>query len=300
MSETRANPRTLSSTDILHVVVLGILILLSPLAILRTSANLWLPVGYALGGAAIVGLAALQRARPADDVIRWARLLYPFVAVLLIFWSLYWMVPAVGGEILRDDVLMEWDRAILGFDPVARVRGMESPLLTDILHIVYISYFFLPLLLFLSLLPVERRRELHESIFIVCLSFYLCYAGYLLVPAEGPRYHVYGSNVMEGWIVTQPLRDVINFLEPNKADVFPSAHTAATLVITGLALRFVRRLGYLLVPLSLGILASLVYTRYHYFIDILAGILWAAVTLTLGPFLHRLWESRDDEPAEAA
>lgn len=282
--------RALAAVDVLHLVVLILLLAASPLAIRRGGADLWLPVGYAGLAAAIWALAAGRASRPENRLLAGAHFWYPLAAVPLVFWSLYWIVPGVNPGPLNDDLLISWDRALFGFDTIAWHRGLESPLLTDVMHLFYLSYFFLPVLLVVRLLRAGRRAALSESIFVLCLSFYLCYVGYVALPAAGPRFAVYHSNEMHGLILTQPLRDLIDSLEPSKADAFPSAHAAVTLVVLVLALRHAPRLGRWLVPVSIGILASLVYARYHYAVDVLAGVVWAAAALVAGPLLHAAWE----------
>ena len=60
-------------------------------------------------------------------------------------------------------------------------------------------------------------------------------------------------------------------------DVFPSLHTALPLFITAFLWRDGRRLAaILLAPVSLGIVVSTVFLRYHYGVDVLAGMLLAA------------------------
>ncbi|MFQ5845603.1 MAG: phosphatase PAP2 family protein [Planctomycetota bacterium] len=284
-------PRAFTSVDALHALVLGVLLLLCPLVVKRTAAGAWLAAGYAGPIALLLLLARAHRARPRHRLLGALHLWYPLLYVPLVFWSLYYVVPALNPH-SRDDLLLAWDRTLLGSDPVEWFRSLESPLLTEVMHLFYVSYFVLPVLLVVWLLACRRPAALRETLFVLCFSFYLCYVGYAIVPAEGPRYAVYGSNEMEGLALTQPMRDVINSLEPNKFDVFPSAHAAVTLVVTALGLRWAPRLGRVMLFLAVGILASLVYTRYHYVVDVVAGAVWAVAALLVGPPLHRRWERR--------
>ncbi|MHC4858815.1 MAG: phosphatase PAP2 family protein, partial [Planctomycetota bacterium] len=243
MPEAREREAGLTATDALHALVLGTLLALSPLVVSRTDAGWWLPVGFAALAAALLAVVASHRARPSSRALGFAHLWYPGVYVVLVFWSLFYVIPAVNPGGLRDDMLIEWDRGLLGGDAVAWFRELESPLLTDVMHVVYASYFLLPVALVVWLLLLGKRSALRETIFVLSLSFYLCYVGYAFVPAQGPRYAIYGTNEMEGLLLTQPLRDAIDALEPSKADIFPSAHAALTLVVTVLALRHAPKLG---------------------------------------------------------
>ena len=289
--------RALAPVDALHLVVLLLLLVATPFAIRRGGAGWWLPTGYAVLGAAILALARAEAANPAGRLVRFLHFWYPLAAVPLIFWSFYWIVPGLTSGTYHDDLLIRWDRGLLGFDPIEWHRGLESPLLTDVMHIFYLSYFFLPVLLVTWLIRKRRTAALSETIFVLCLSFYLCYVGYLVLPAQGPRFAIYHSNEMKGLFLTQPLRDLIDSLEPSKADAFPSAHAAVTLVVAGLALKHAKELRTLMLVLTVGILASLVYARYHYVVDVLAGAAFAAVALLAGPPLAAAWERLRGGPA---
>ena len=282
--------RAFTATDALHLLVLGVLLALSPLVVVRTEAGWWLPAGVLALAGALVGVAVLHRSRPGSRALAWIHFWYPALYITVIFWSLYYVIPAVNPGGMIDDTLIAWDRKLTGGDPVAFFEKLESPWLTDAMHVVYVSYFFLPVLLLAWLILAKNREALGETLFVLSLAFYLCYVGYAVFPAQGPRYAIYGTNVMEGVFLTQPLRDVVDALEPSKADVFPSAHAALTLVVTVLALNHAPKLGRPLVLLAAAIFASLVYARYHYVVDVVAGVLWAVVTLLAGPWLFALWE----------
>jgi membrane-associated phospholipid phosphatase len=288
---------SLTSVDALHLVVLLVLVCLSPIAIARTDAEWWLPVGYVGMAFGIFVLARAEGRRPENRILRFVHFWYPVAAVLLIFWSLYWIVPAVNQGEFRDDLLYQWDKDVLGFDPVEWFREMERPWLTDVMHVIYMTYFVLPVVLVLVLIRRGRRDALAETIFVMCVSFYLCYVGYGMLKAGGPRHFIYQSNEMDGLWVTQVLRDLIDGLEPNKADAFPSAHTAVTLVVNYLALRHIRKVGLWMIPLTTAIILSLVYTRYHWVADIVAGFAWAAAAVAIGIPLHALWERKVRCPA---
>ena len=290
----RAEPRgaLLSSVDALALVHLAALALVSPVAIRNGQGGWWMPLWFLGSGGALVGLAAARRRWPHVSLLAWLHLFQPAFSVPGIFWAYYWIVPGLNTGGPRDDLLIEWDRRLLGFDPAEAMRALESPLFTDLMHLVYGIYFLLPFWLAIELIVRRRIDALRESSFVVVLSYFLCYVGYVLVPAAGPRQAIFGSNEMEGWLLTQPLRDLMDFLEPNKFDAFPSGHTIATIAVMAMALKHTPRSGWIMLGLVPPILFSLIYTRYHYVVDVLAGLLWAGVTLLVGFPLHAAWVRR--------
>ena len=81
----------------------------------------------------------------------------------------------------------------------------------------------------------------------------------------------------------------LNNLENTKTDAFPSGHTAIALLSLYYAWKF-REKTYttVLVPSVLALILSTVYLRYHYVIDVIAGVLLAALTIIIAPALSRL------------
>src|SRR6185503_2069928 len=60
---------------------------------------------------------------------------------------------------------------------------------------------------------------------------------------------------------------------------FPSSHVAASVVATGMALRYWRALGLVLLPFTAGLILAVVYGQFHYAVDALAGLIVAALML---------------------
>jgi hypothetical protein len=56
-----------------------------------------------------------------------------------------------------------------------------------------------------------------------------------------------------------------------RGGAFPSAHVSGALVVSLVAWRHQRRLAYLLVPITAGVVIATVYGRFHYALDTLAG-----------------------------
>ena len=107
-----------------------------------------------------------------------------------------------------------------------------SPFLTTVLMVGYISYYFIPLAVGVSLIAHNKRNEFDRALFGILLCFYLSYVGYLLAPAVGPRFtldHLQTTNLQAGPFIAA-LQELLNRLEQNKTDAFPSGHTAIALV----------------------------------------------------------------------
>jgi len=190
-----------------------------------------------------------------------------------------------------DPCLIRIDLFIFGVHPTIWMEKWIVPWFTDIMSFAYVSYYFLPVILVVVLYLKNQREGLTESIFVLTFGYYVSFVGYILFPAVGPRYamaHLY-SVPLEGSLLTDLVRDVLNAIEHNKRDCMPSGHTQIVLIVLFLAYRYERFLSYLFLPLVCGLILSTVYLRYHYVIDLFAGASLAVGCMIIGPRLYRWW-----------
>lgn len=252
---------------------------------------------YILLALAVVSLAAFGKRLPRNKLTSSLRPAAYVGIILILFNSLGDLIPALGRGTF-DDVLIRIDLAIFGVHPTVWLEKMINPALTATLQLAYISYYFTPLSLGFILVVKGRDRELDESLFGIVLCFYLSYVGYLLVPAVGPRFtldHLQSAGLQAG-PVTQAIQNTLNGLEHNKTDAFPSGHTAVALVTLFYAGKCREKaLFRILIPTVSALVLSTVYLRYHYVIDVLSGIMLAALTIFLSPHWYRLWSPRQPQ-----
>jgi membrane-associated phospholipid phosphatase len=207
-------------------------------------------------------------------------------------------------EIDLDHYLIEIDRFIFGTDPTVALHSISNPVLTEILQIVYGTFFFLPIILAINLMVAEKNNEFQYTTFTIVLGFFLSYIGYFLVPAIGPRFTIHDfdatNSELPGIIYTNYLRDIVNAGEsipagtPNPAevvqrDVFPSGHTQITLIVMFLSVRLKVFTRYFFVPVGTMLIFSTVYLRYHYVIDLIGGLIFMILTMYLSKWLYNLW-----------
>src|SRR5208337_444080 len=68
-------------------------------------------------------------------------------------------------------------------------------------------------------------------------------------------------------------------------DVFPSMHVAISFLVWLYALRNSRPLFWILSPRILSLWVSTIYLRYHYLVDVVAGLLLAPASFLLANWL---------------
>ncbi|MGO9015725.1 MAG: phosphatase PAP2 family protein [Dissulfurispiraceae bacterium] len=220
-------------------------------------------------------------------------MIFPVLSVLIIFDSLGLIVHNINPHDI-DYLLIRIDYRIFGGYPTVFLERMISPLLTDVLEVAYSTYYFLPIILGITLKVKGKSEAFEKSLFLILLCFYLSYIGYLLFPALGPRYtmqHLYDKE-LDGFLVSGPIQNMLNLMEGVKRDAFPSGHTAIALLVLLLAYRYDRKLlRWLIAPVLLLTFAT-VYCRYHYVIDVICGVMLTVVTLTAGEVYYKAWFRR--------
>jgi membrane-associated phospholipid phosphatase len=251
---------------------------------------------YVVLALVILLLAALDRRTPGRRLFSFLHAFIPIISVAMIFNSLGDIIPFIRQR-YYDDALIRIDYTLFAAHPTVWMERFNNALLTALLQVAYISYYFMPIALGTSLFLRNRRVEFETAVFTIILCFYLSYIGYMLFPAVGPRFtlnHVQTTDLQAG-PMAQWIQQSLNSLEHNKTDAFPSGHTAVALVSLFFAWKY--RVGVLfrvLVPAVSALIVSTVYLRYHYVIDVIAGVLLALLTIFISPWMRRLFSGEDN------
>jgi membrane-associated phospholipid phosphatase len=280
----------LKPVDVLSLAVIAVLSAVT-LAFNRSlPAWEWLIVRYCLLAFAIVSIAL-----SASSLHIWkpVRILYAFLPILIIpviFDSLGDLIPGIWKRYF-DDFLIRIDYKLFGVNPTVWMERFIHPVLTDILQIAYSSYYFIPISLGILLYVRNKKKDFDEAVFGIVLCFYLSYIGYLLFPAVGPRFtlkHLQTVDFQESPMAVA-IQNMLNRLENTKTDAFPSGHTAVALMTLYYAWKCREKVLFrILLPVVSALVISTVYLRYHYVIDVVAGVLVTAVTICLAPRVYKL------------
>ncbi|MEE9224883.1 MAG: phosphatase PAP2 family protein [Bacteroidota bacterium] len=225
------------------------------------------------------------------------------------FKEVYFMGYPIHGKDY-DDFLIRLDYALFGVNPTEWVMRFARPLLTEILQIAYFSYYFILVSVGYELFHRRNGDGFQYAVFLFAYAFYFSYIGYFLLPAVGPRFVLHDFHALDselpGVFLTNTLRTIINAgesispgaqnaLELAQRDAFPSGHTMLTLVAILLSFKYGLTVRWVNLILGILLIISTVYLRYHYAIDIFAGILWWAACLWTAPKIHSWWTAKRNE-----
>lgn len=231
--------------------------------------------GYTAYAAAIILLVMISSQRPRNRWFAFLRLGYPLLAILFMYRGIEGHVLLLHGRFLDAEVT-GWERALLGFYPNLALEAMVSKPLTEFLKFSYFSYYFYialpPLLLFLR----RRDADMAAFVFTTSLTFYVSFVGFVLLPLEGPRYFFaqqFHLPHLDGYFFA-PLQDWLMARAAACGACFPSSHLAVAWVSLFLVRRyFGPRPFWLILPLTVSMTFAIVYNRYHYAADAVAGLL---------------------------
>jgi hypothetical protein len=199
-----------------------------------------------------------------------------FAASWLIF-PLFKAIRAGWIHHTADALLLALDRALWGgLSLPEHAFALERVWLSEVLSAGYFAFFLIVLTPVIWFAFHRAQREALVFFLGLHLMYLLGFAGYLLVPAGGP--YMAFPNVFpypaHGGAVTHFVTGVVA-QGVTGMDVFPSLHSGVTVYVWGFCLlggpRY-RAVAIVLTPLMLCIVVATVYLRYHYGIDLLAGI----------------------------
>jgi len=229
------------------------------------------------------------------------------VPVLATFAQLHIILPAATRWRRLDDRLLGVDLRWLHYEPAVAWDAHVTPAATEWLSFFYLSYFALLAAHLFPIVFVERRRNIVAHFTLGIATLYC--AGqmlYVVVPAYGPYVHLAGtfSRDLDGpcWY---PLMRRLVASGGARADVFPSLHTAAPTFLALFSFHHRRERPFrytwpVVAFVASQIIVATMYLRWHYLIDVLAGLTLAASvfvfsTRALDDSRHDPYESAPDE-----
>jgi membrane-associated phospholipid phosphatase len=262
----------------------------------------WLVAAH-LAGIGLVHWLVVAHARyPAHRLLDFLRHYYP----VLLYTGFY----REAGELNQmlssgylDPIFIRLDQRLFGCQPsLALMEGLPYWPISEILYASYFSYYVMIAGVGLALLFRDRKQFSHY-ISVVSFVFYVCYLVYVFTPVMGPRIfyreisdyrlplEVQPAEVpgFPPGVQAGPFFQIMawiyhTFEAPGAA--FPSSHVAVALTTVYFSFRYLRRIRFVHLTAAILLCVSTVYCRYHYVVDVLAGVVTAAVLVPLGNWLY--------------
>jgi membrane-associated phospholipid phosphatase len=217
---------------------------------------------------------------------------YPLIFMFVIFESFFMILPYFNPHDY-DSELAQMDFSMFGVYPTVWIEQWVRPWLTDLMYIVYFIYYPLPLVILVYLYKKKWIYALDRSVFILLVVNYGAYITYFFVPAMGPRFYEpvmhLQTKALNGIFFAVPIRDIISVFEPNKFDAFPSLHIATSLTTLLIMAKYNKKMFAIFIPVIAGIWIAVIYCRFHYVVDMIAGIVWTVVAFYSSGWFYDRW-----------
>lgn len=200
-------------------------------------------------------------------------------APLLLLLSGYaWMSAVIGQQPANDfdtslATLDTW--LLFGHDSVDVFSALVTPWLSEWLAFVYSAYVLLIPLCLAAIYYQAGLKGLFETAQALTIAFVIGYICYALIPVKGPLLARTHFEVDLGVEAIAAVQSALMDERRITYDCFPSMHTAATLLLAWGCHRHARRVFWAIAPIAASIPFACVYLRYHYLVDVLAGVLLA-------------------------
>ncbi|MBL0195001.1 MAG: phosphatase PAP2 family protein [Myxococcales bacterium] len=224
-------------------------------------------------------------------------------AIIATFTQLHYILPSASAT-SWDAQIYAADKALFHFEPAEAWDRYVNPRTTEWFSFFYYLYFGILLVHIVPMSLFERRmhvlREFSWGIFTVFCVGQLVYT---LVPGFGP-YRLLAARFehpLEG-DVFWPLvaKTVASFDGTHRTDIFPSLHTAVPSFFTLFAYRHRDKLPFrytwpLMAFVTTNIILATMFLRWHYLLDVLAGLTLAATAFATARRLPAREDARRSE-----
>ncbi len=231
----------------------------------------------------------------------WPRAILYRLALLLPVQSSYFilgtLLPIVSPHSF-DRELYHLDLTLFGVEPALALDDLVNTWTSEWFAFFYFCYFFIIAIHIFGILFFSRRaRVLGEFSFGFIFCFCLGHTLYMLVPGFGP-YRALAPLFENPFPDAQWVDMVMGVVASGGAqkDIFPSLHTAAPTFVALFSYRQRHLVPFrytwpVVFFFALNIMGATLFLRWHYVVDVVAGLLLAAAACELGMRVteHERW-----------
>lgn len=222
-----------------------------------------------------------------------------FLSVFGSFSHLQYILPTARSTVV-DAQLHAIDLRVLGFEPALAFDRFVTPATTEWFSFFYFGYFLIVAGHVLPMLVTNQpRRVLAEFALGFLALFCFGHVLYILVPGHGPYQHLASQfqHELSGPVWWRAVRGAVDSVDITaRTDIFPSLHTGAPTYLALFSIRHRRLVPFRFtwLPLTIAtsqIILSTMFLRWHYAVDVAAGLALATTVATVAPRLVA-WEER--------
>ncbi len=210
-----------------------------------------------------------------------------FTVILTSYLFLDHFLPLVNPRNL-DQELHALDLFLFGFEPAVLLDRYVTPFRTEWFSFFYFGYFWLVWSHIFPIMFITRdERRLGEFGLGLLTVYVVGQSLYMFVPGFGPIVALaddFTHPLPQGFWLDAVMKTVHS--GGAQKDIFPSLHTAAPTFLTLFSIRHRRLVPYrytwpVVAFFTLNIVLATMYLRWHWLIDVIAGVCLAALALQM-------------------
>jgi len=199
---------------------------------------------------------------------------YALVTMPLLYAEVATLNTAVHNGRYFDEWIQGWEFRLFGGQPSQDLAvAYPVPILSEVLHFFYLSYYLIifgpPLYLYLR----HRISDHQRVVFALMLTFFGHYLFFIFFPVQGPRY-LFPPPV--GELAQGPMYRMAHALleaGSSQGAAFPSSHVGVAVAQTALAFLVLKGAAPLLLLAAAGLAVGAVYGGFHYATDAVCGLI---------------------------
>jgi membrane-associated phospholipid phosphatase len=256
-----------------------------------------------VAGICFVHFLVRLNARGSGKLINILRHFYP-VGMYIWFFAETGQVNRMFCKEYLDPIIIHLEGRIFGTQPsIVFMQMLPYKLVSETFYFAYFSYYIMIAGVGIALFRRNRLQFFHY-LSVTSFIFYICYAFYIFLPIVGPPLLIfqaqdyvlpldiqqlkpnplYPAEITSG--IFFKLMEWIYRVFDSPGAAMPSSHVAIALCTVFFSFQYKLRLRYLHLLGAILLCLATVYCRYHYAVDVVAGILTAAILIPLGNYLY--------------
>ena len=257
---------------------------------------------HAVGIGLVHALIQSHATYPRNRALDFLRHFYP----ILFYAGLYRETAELSHGIFSgflDPFFIRLEGRVFGLQPsLAFMDRLPYVGVSELFYAAYFSYYVMIAGVGVALF-VRNRRHFFHYVSVISFAFYVCYLVFIFMPVVGPPIFFQENTdyrlpadvqpavppTFPEAITAGPFYRIMaliyrTFEAPGAG--FPSSHVVIAIATVFFSFRYLRPIRWPHLAVVILLCLATVYCRYHYVVDVVAGILTAAALIPLGNWLY--------------
>ena len=243
---------------------------------------------------AILEIIRIYNKNSKNKVLTFVRIFYPIVLILLAWNEIDALVRMFYGTYWTTEQIVRIEKLVFGVYPTIWIQQFLYPWLVELMNFFYDSYYLFMPIVSLILFFKKKDEEASAAFSLITAVLFSNFILFYLFPTLGPHHKFEELKTLNhtGYFFGEITR-TIQANGSIRGGAIPSSHVSAAITWALIALRYERKLGYILLPMVFGVGIATVYLGYHYALDPICGFIWALIVF---PIALKILKKRGEDP----